>query len=58
MVGERVGNACETAVGLFWLILAYSGLFWLILAYSTAPDKRYVFNELGSEAMTSCDIEL
>ncbi len=48
MAEERVGNAYETAVGLFWLILAYSGLFWLILAYSglfDEPDKRHVFNE-------------
>ena len=36
LMSSNFGNAYETAVGLFWLILAYSGLFWLILAYSTA----------------------
>ena len=55
MAEGRVGNAYEDCG---WLILAYSGLFWLILAYSTDLGKRYVFNEPGSEAMTSCDMEL
>ena len=52
MAGGHVGNAYETAVGLFWLILAYSGLF------DGPLTNDMCLNELGSEAMTSCDIEL